>query len=174
MHVPSMSQDIRLQLARSRTSHRMISRVNMKQSQSPFSNTGDVRSKLENRISPPSVVRAVTQRRQNFSVTFHSFCSRIARTPPLRENLGGKFVTQSADKETTCAPKLFRGPKLRRWNWTLPTLSRYRPNYRKLNTHTDSSTCAYTRLRTRRINRRKLAVLNFRGDQLTRCPETQF
>jgi len=33
--------------------------------------------------------------------------------------------------------------KLHRWNWTLPTLSRYRRNYRKLNTHTDSHACIY-------------------------------
>lgn len=143
MYVPSTSQDARLRLDRWK-----ISRVNMKQSQSPGFETGGVCS---HRVGigkwdfpfRSRVPRAVTQRGDRiFQQRFHSFppvwnmYTRARARVSVLEKLD-KIHRTTADKETTFSPNR-GGLKLHRRNWTLPTLWRYCRNYRKLNTHTGS------------------------------------
>lgn len=136
-----MSQDARLRLAR-----RKISRVNMKQSQSPRFETGGVCSQQVGigKWDFPfrsRVARAVTQHGDRiFQQRFIRFLQSGIRIARAYVSVLGKLEEihrTAADKETTSAPNR-GGLKLHRWNWTLPTLWRYRRNYRKLNTHTGS------------------------------------
>lgn len=153
-----------------------------KQSQSPGFETGGVCSRQvgirKMGFSLPSLELSRNAATGFFSNAFHSFpaslvepVSRAAYVSVLGKLEG--IHRSVADKETTSA--LNRGGlKLHRWNWTLPTLWRYRRNYRKLNTHTGSR-AAYIQVRAHVEHRRQLAVLNFRTvDYLARCPETQF